>query len=659
VATITGQGHSSLLPPADTPGPAQRIHPRPAGSPPAPEAADAAAAAWRSLASVLAGTPHVRTSRDGGRRYPARYARPLPLEPPGQPAVIPVYDPASATGRVLALDLDVARAAGVDDRRVRQGRERAADEVARQAGAVAGLVAGLGGLVLADVAPSGGRHVYVLFAAPLPWRELRDLCRAVALRFGAVDPAPMANLGGQISPPGSRHKSGGWRLLAMPLTGAVAAAGQPNGPQVWNGLLAEFAAELQALEADRDQAGDALAAEVDDAGLPWVPRLGGRAPLGAALDRVARTGTWDRSRYAGRSEARMAVLAAAAGRGWRLAEVREAVSSGAWQGLPGLYYRASEPGRMGRLLPLEWRKATALAAGPENARSWLTSDSTHAPPADLGAEEFGFIRRWVTGTACAAADPERAWGWGRRAIAMRQLLAAIGQAAMVSGSVVLEFGTRNLALHAGLSQRTVSRLLRALYEEPDPLLDLVSRGRRTRADRFGLRIPDRYADSVRWRRRRAGRIDGVHPAFLVLGGAAFVVHQVLDSSPARGAEVARAARLSPSATSAALRVLAEHGLAERSQGGWRRGPAGLDEVAAATGADGLHRERAERYRQDRASWGARLLQYQGARAAVVSPGDGWLSLDDEQDWEALLSGRRSLLHDDAVRGPPEPAWANT
>jgi hypothetical protein len=46
------------------------------------------------------------------------------------------------------------------------------------------------------------------------------------------------------------------------------------------------------------------------------------------------------------------------------------------------------------------------------------------------------FRQWVTGTDCAAADPERARRWGRRAIPIRQLLAAIGQAAMVSGSSV-------------------------------------------------------------------------------------------------------------------------------------------------------------------------------------------------------------------------------
>ena len=86
-------------------------------------------------------------------------------------------------------------------------------------------------------------------------------------------------------------------------------------------------------------------------------------------------------RHQGRSEARIAVLNAAAARGWQLAEVRAAVTSGAWKGLAGLYERRSEPGRMERLLPLEWRKAIAFVSGEENVRGWHTSDrQPHAPP---------------------------------------------------------------------------------------------------------------------------------------------------------------------------------------------------------------------------------------------------------------------------------------
>ena len=211
-------------------------------------------------------------------------------------------------------------------------------------------------------------------------------------------------------------------------------------------------------------------AELDDTGVPWVPRLGGRAPLGAELERVARTGRWDRTRYAGRSEARMAVLGAAAARGWRLAEVQSAIACGAWKGLAGLYERRSEPGRLDRLLPYEWRKCIGKISGEKNVRQWHTSDLSTRPPAGEAAEkavnlssaEYGLIRQWMTAILCAAEDPERVKGWGRRAIAVRLVLLALGQAAMVSGSSVVEFGTRNLALHSALSHRTVARVLRML-----------------------------------------------------------------------------------------------------------------------------------------------------------------------------------------------------
>jgi hypothetical protein len=557
---------------------------------------------------------------------------------------------------MLALDLDRVRARA--DLGVETTLVSAGTEVEHQAAELGQLLERLGGRCIADVSPSGGRHVFVLFASPLPWRELRNVARALVLRFPSIDTAPMSSLGGQISPPGARHKSGGWRLLSSP-EAASAAVEHPNGPEVWDGLLTELAAELRQVEQPRDgtqQVGDAAsAAELDDTGVPWVPRLGGRAPLGAELEHVARTGRYGHTRHPGRSEARVAVLDAAAARGWRLADVREAIASGAWKGLAGLYERRSEPGRIERLLPYEWRKSIAFAAGEKNVRDWHTSDLKSRPPAGEStlSAEYGLIRQWLTAILCAAEDPERVKGWGGRAIAVRLVLLALGQAAMVSGSSTIEFGTRNLALHAALSHRTVARVLRLLAAEDDPLIDLVSPRRLARADRYALRIPDRYADSVRWRRRRAGRIEAIHPVFLVLGGTAGLVYQALGADEVRGAEVARTARLSASAASAALRVLAEHGLAERGPGGWRRGAVALADVAESTGAADLHRERAERYRQDRESWRARLRQHQGAKRLPVTSRDGWWPLDDEDEYDEMC--RWPVLSDDFVRGPPAPA----
>ena len=152
MATLTGRTARSTLPPCDTPDVAAASLASPDGL-----SRSGAEAAWHAVTLSIAGTPHARISRDGGRTYPARHARPLPAGPPGQPCTVPVYDPGRGTGRMLALDLDAARAGGhVDDRRGQHDRQRDADpaaEVAAQAGELAGLVARCGGQVLADVSP--------------------------------------------------------------------------------------------------------------------------------------------------------------------------------------------------------------------------------------------------------------------------------------------------------------------------------------------------------------------------------------------------------------------------------------------------------------------------------------------------------------------------
>ena len=228
MATITGQRVRSTLPPADTPRSKNGCAPYNLACPDASIPAQSARVAWSSY-SGRAGRVR-RTSVSvvmAAGRYPARHARPLPDEPPDLPSTIPVYNQASASGRMLALDLDPGRG-----------------DVDHQAAELGQLLEDLGGQVLADVSPSGGRHIFAVFAAALPWLELRDMARSIALRYSAVDPGPHASLSGQISPPGARAKRGGWRLLTTPIEAVRAAVEQPNGPEVWAGLLTEFAAEL-------------------------------------------------------------------------------------------------------------------------------------------------------------------------------------------------------------------------------------------------------------------------------------------------------------------------------------------------------------------------------------------------------------------------------
>jgi hypothetical protein len=85
--------------------------------------------------------------------------------------------------------------------------------------------------------------------------------------------------------------------------------------------------------------------------------------------------------------------------------------------------------------------------------------------------------------------------------------------------------------------------------------------------------------------------------------------QVLDQTEARGAEMARAARLN----------------------------------AESTGPADLQREREARYKKDRERWQAKLREYQGARHRPIVTSDGWLSLDDDDEWDAMLVSRWAVL----------------
>ena len=63
-------------------------------------------------------------------------------------------------------------------------------------------------------------------------------------------------------------------------------------------------------------------------------------------------------------------------------------------------------------------------------------------------------------------------------------------------------------------------------------------------------------------------------------------------------------------------------------------------------------DRAEQYARDRESWRARLRQYQGARHQPVNERDGWLSLDEPDEYD-FMACRWPVLGEDLVRGPPE------
>ncbi|MEV3927501.1 hypothetical protein [Actinomadura coerulea] len=631
-------------------------------------AAERAAEEWaRITVPYIAQRPVMRGSRDGGRSFPRqsragyRYEVALRPELPSRPTTVPTGNRETGTTTITVLDLDTSRVPPED----------AGDRPAAIAGAaarIAALIAECGGRSVIVESPSGGRHVYLFWARPRPFLEVRLLTKALARRFPVVDTSPMEHTDGQIRGPGSPHKSVGGRMtgymrLTCSLEDAESICARPCGADVWEALHVELAAELADLtggttyEARHVQAPDA---PLDTQASPYWPRRGGRTPLPHPYDQIARTG-----RYAGlypsSSEARQAVLTSAAARGWRLHQIQEQLQ-------PAMPWAAiADWWRDAGLLEAEWAKAVAFTAPDSDASPAKTSSPkrvgirvyscntseyhlTPGPPHSGQGLRSGVSRRRVVRERAEKVDTTRApyvvksqrlWGldvqtvsswqpqqyqqirtwqhamliverlleleWGRRALSYRAILRAIGAAAQMSGSTLVEFGTRQLAYAAGVDHTTVCRALRVLRDGPYALVDLVADAQGVRADAYQLVIPDVVAAEAGWRRWKAGQIEAIHPAFRALGHPAAFVYESLGGEERPSHALAAAALLPRSTTHRALHILASHGLAERADtGGWRRGPADLDVIAIVTGAVQDADAQLQGHRADRELWHAYL-----------------------------------------------------
>ena len=548
--------------------------------------------AWALLAPRIAGQLRVRESRDR-RTYPQRWEVPLGPTPPRVPAAVRLYG-RDGTARCLAADLDVTRA----------GFEQVETDTAT----LAGLLTGCGGRTITDRSPSGGRHVYVLLAQPVPFAEMRRAALALAALLPSLDATPLCNLtAGCIRPPGAVHKTGGVQQLLTPWPAAQEAAAKPNPPAVWAGLLEALSAQISSLDSDTAGAPTELA--------PEPAPTGPARQLSARMTAIARSGVHG---YPSGSEARQAVLTAAAGTGWQLSDVTRHVETGAWPGLASLYTRYG-PRHRRAALGRDWRKATSYVARKGTVHNCHTSrPPSHpgqptTPPATPPGDDHRYVRAWRN--AVTVVEAVR-YGDSRAGLGKRMLLRSLAMAAQLTGSRQVEFGCRSLSLSAGMDPTTVARHLRELAAEPDPLIRLVERHWGLRGDLYELVIPAAAEWTSRHRAWPAGKAHGLRPAFRQLGAPAALAYEVLEraQTPLTRWAVAANAQLSPAATAAALQTLAAYGLAERNHAGWRRGPASLQVVAEILGVDDILHRLQQRYTVERAVWRSRLMtRWRGIR----------------------------------------------
>ena len=530
---------------------------------------------WRALAQEIAGISRMRVSNDRGRTYPVKRERTITDTLPNQPAAVLIYD-RSGAARTFCVDLDISR-----------GGQAAVDRDYRMLSAA---LTRAGTAFFADRSPTGGIHVYVPLDEPLPFHEARATALALAARTPTMDPMPMLGIqSGCIRPPGARHKSGGHQELIGSLTAAYVATQVRTTAAAW----ARFTADLPV---SADGTGEIL-----DNVTQLRPRGRHTAPDGG-YQAIARTGDYDTARYASDSEARQGVIWSAVATGLELRDVASRLVDGTWPGLAALYARY-RPHNRHQALVRDWNSAVRFekhrreTTGGGSVRVGTTSEpKTHA------GTTHQEIRSWVNAVDLIF-DQNR-----RDDLAARAVLYALAEAGQKTGSTVLEFGNRSLAIATGLDQATVGKILNRLVDEDEPLIDLVRPAIGVKANVYSLVIPDRLSTTAPRRTWKKGKITGVRAAFRELGLAAAFVYAALEhrNGPASGRELALDARLGVQTTYDALATLQAFNLAVRSPTGWTAGPASLDRLAEAFGITELITAQVERYREERRAYWAML-----------------------------------------------------
>jgi DNA-binding transcriptional ArsR family regulator len=594
-----------------------------------PHAADGPAEAWAALALLLAGQPRVRLSRDGGKSYPQKHERALTGALPSFPAAVRIFGK-DGTCAAIFLDFD-SSVAGVD-------------WVEADVKAVQTWLHSCGARWIEDYSPNGGRHVYVPLAQRVTFSEARDLVEALGNRHRSLDKTPHQNLlHGCMRTPGSPHKRGGHQQLAMSLSMAYDVARRPNGAGVWAAMNADLAGEIAAVRALRlEQPFTPTPSEA-----PTGRQISGR--MSRAMQQMAITGLYDANRYASDSNARQAIVTGAAAAGMELTDVERRMMQGTWPGLASFYARYASRHRV-PALKRDWIKALEyLRKNPgsrtqeDNARISPTSRPNTQPPAIQGHSvsstpdaEHRFIRNWRN----ALRLREHNYLDSRTGLARRMVLRALGEAAHMTASRFIEFGDRSIAVATGLDHTTVGSHLRALRSEQDPLVTLVEQGRGTKGDLYMLTVPEEVkaaAEDLSWRK---GKIHALRPVFRALGLPAAFVYEALEHSPTplATAEIVRMTRLSRTAVTESLEVLAAWNLIVRDRArAWSIvATTSLKELAEHFGVMEAVAAQLHRYRIERILWKEWLFRNVNTVAELLSP-------DDDYPWEAF-------------EGPPDD-WA--
>lgn len=570
---------------------------------------DAAAHEWALTANVVAGEIFPGRMRliDRFGRYPAGRRKPVTESLPSRAAAVELFDVATGTAALIAVDLDVAAA----DART----------VAVQAAAISQLFRMAGLHPWIDVSPTGGRHVYAVLPHRVTHKDIAAILRGLRERYPCVDTAPAAGVQGCIRPTGSAHAAGGFQRHIGTLEQLQAALGAIPATDAWARLR-----RLVPPIPHQTQAPETFARP-----LPGT-RLTG-TDIGELLHRQAVTGPRKATHVADESRFRFRVERAAIEMGFTQDEYVHAVQT-EWTWMARSYARK---GPSARIAADHFRFAAAKPKqkhqpkmrGESYSRNLNTSHPT--TPRPLPTEGYGQDKPERCSRATDPALAVRQWITFARSHArshafsayQRWCLVVLGFFALSKGGIRVDGGVRAYALGAGISEGLSSEVLHTFADHG--LIRRVQSARGREADTWELLVDQAaHCDPA------PGWIQGLRTAFLELGHMEGEIYELLvtHGNPAKGrkrrkrptgkaiphtaalstAEIALRTGYSPSAIKEALASLAGWDLATyvpRSgtrAAGWIGGKADPNQIAAILGTDEIFEHRRQVYARQRARW---------------------------------------------------------
>lgn len=559
---------------------------------------------WRDLVPLLAGRPRVRISRDNGRNYRQRDERILDEALPSRPAAVMLHDVKTGLAKVLAIDFDSGK--------------RGAEWVEVDVRKTQDMLTKFGIRWIHDRSPSAGEHLYIPIAGGITSGDAIDFLKLLAVTCPTVDPMPhMTVQHGCIRMPGSPHKLGGRQELLMSHKMALSIAQTPAPRECFDALA-------QSLEHLRPPVLEPIQATA-------VSDREGHSELSSDFLRIARNGHEPGGRYNSPSESRFAVLRSATNAGLDATAIYQRMNDGRWPGLNTLFARYASP-----MKELQAELRRLKNKGQMQGYCAVAKNNTSKPKAQGGTRSLhsvGFYE-WLKIWRNAVHLREHLYGFSRSGLQLRLVLRAMGEAASKAQSSSIEFGCRALALATGLDHSTVSRHLRQLRSESEPLIRLTSPAHGKYADTYELIVPAGLLEGSAAISYRTGKLHALRPVFRVLGTVAAFVYEALEQGLSSTPQIVKSTGLSRSSVQDALMVLQEHHVAFKGQHGWMDTGANLSFLADLLGAtDELELQRSV-YAQQRFLWLSWLNSRMGTFSAFDYAGEDYPFENFEPPWES-------------------------